>query len=358
MKHMNDNRQNQAVTSKKKKSIYKNTNKPSVQNNIIKNKNATFNRIFQSTTILSRSPSHSFSIPSPVHTMNSSFNMNLAKNMNKTAYRNNNYNNQYKKSKSIKISNNSINKGNFMQQSFNNNQYGNQNFNNNHFGNYNESDIAANNLANMLHSELTINLTKHEPRMNLYNQNQSNYSQQINPLSNRSKFFQHAKKHKKNNAHNQNIAQSLSANTHTALNQQRYVNRFKYTKPANVRNHAPYNTTQYIMYDYSKRRGNDQEIPNEIQQFSDDWNMVLATGTASATESLHKIGNNVNNSFIINNVFSLSKKLEEETKNAKSNHFVMASSLGSSYGSNEMNINIGNITNMPAENYPQLSSSL
>ena len=44
-----------------------------------------------------------------------------------------------------------------------------------------------------------------------------------------------------------------------------------------TKNNAPYNTTQYIMYDYSKRRSlKEQECPNEQQQFSDDWNRALA----------------------------------------------------------------------------------
>lgn len=44
-----------------------------------------------------------------------------------------------------------------------------------------------------------------------------------------------------------------------------------------TKNNAPYNTTQYIMYDYSKRRSlKEQECPNEQQQFSDDWNNALA----------------------------------------------------------------------------------
>lgn len=40
---------------------------------------------------------------------------------------------------------------------------------------------------------------------------------------------------------------------------------------------APYNTTQYLMYDYSKRRGplKDQICPDEQEQFTNDWNFAL-----------------------------------------------------------------------------------
>ncbi|RNA32325.1 hypothetical protein BpHYR1_012257 [Brachionus plicatilis] len=40
---------------------------------------------------------------------------------------------------------------------------------------------------------------------------------------------------------------------------------------------APYNTTQYLMYDYSKRRGplKDQVCPDEQEQFTNDWNLAL-----------------------------------------------------------------------------------
>jgi hypothetical protein len=40
---------------------------------------------------------------------------------------------------------------------------------------------------------------------------------------------------------------------------------------------APYNTTQYIMHDYSRRMPalKDLQCPSEQQQFSNDWNMAL-----------------------------------------------------------------------------------
>lgn len=69
----------------------------------------------------------------------------------------------------------------------------------------------------------------------------------------------------------------------------RYSTRFKHARasipPAKDKKTAPYNTTQYIMHDYFKRRAIDQECPNEQQQFSDEWNMALATNAAAATVS-------------------------------------------------------------------------
>lgn len=280
---------------------------------------------------------------------------------------------KYKKSKNIKISNNS-NKGNFKQKQFHHNKQQ-QSF-------YN-AEMAANNLANMLHSELTINLTKNEPRMVLFNNNNTTYSQQqqqnnnINPLMSR-KFFQQVtggKHHKKNcnffkytpkrnnyyfNNYNPKIvqqqqqlmAQSLGNNVPMPA---RYVNRFKYIKPANTRNHAPYNTTQYIMHDYSRRRANDQECPNEQQQFSDDWNMALTTGTTGATESLNKIAKNIN-SPVINTNALISLSVEEQVENGR-----VLGSLGSSLGScqhlSEMNMRLDNAV-VEDGSVQQLSSSL
>jgi hypothetical protein len=168
MKHMNTNRQQiQTLKSKKKKSFSNKNNRGNnnFSNNNNNKNNATFNRIFQSTTILSRSPSHSFSLPSPaqvnqLNTMNSNLNMNTQRinSFSKTAYRNNNYNNQYKKSKGIKISNNSINKGNIMNQAHQHHHhhqkqhYMNSNYHGSNYNNMNNaSDIANNHLANMLH---------------------------------------------------------------------------------------------------------------------------------------------------------------------------------------------------------------
>lgn len=153
------------------------------------------------------------------------------------------------------------------------------------------------------------------------------------------------------------VSQSLGAETQVG---QRYVNRFKYIRPANVRNAAPYNTTQYIMFDYSKRRNNDQECPNEVQQFADDWDMALANGTTSVTDSLV----NSNNDALI----SLSSKIIAEPHRlaATTLSTSLESSLASSNDSTMMTINenANTTNNKPqqqantTDNYHQLSSSL
>ena len=68
----------------------------------------------------------------------------------------------------------------------------------------------------------------------------------------------------------------------------RYSTRFKHARAsippaAKDKKTAPRNSTQYIMHDYAARRAIDQECPNEQQQFSDEWNMALATNAAAAT---------------------------------------------------------------------------
>lgn len=372
MKYMTKTRRLQ-TTKKRNKAFNKNnktTQKNSNTNFTVKD--AAFTRIFQSTTFLSRSPSHSFVAPSSFnpsskmmsygHFQNNQSNYRV--NQNSTASKNH----QFKKSKSIKISNNS-NKGNhFMKHhqhhynNNNNNMNSNQHymqmsskpykFNQNQNNSSNmASDIAANNLANMLHSELTINLSKTEPRMVLYNN--TPYSQQqgsLNPFSNRSKFFQQPKNQKKNKKSQNHLGLSQSVGASPAVNP-RYMNKFKYIKPANTRTHAPYNTTQYIMHDYSKRRANEQECPNEIQQFSDEWNLALANATANRTEPMNQIANNINKSFINTNALISLSTIDDN---------VVSTSLGSSLGSNissELNIKINNNT-QPTENILQLSSSL
>lgn len=62
---------------------------------------------------------------------------------------------------------------------------------------------------------------------------------------------------------------------------------------------APYNTTQYLMYDYSKRRGplKDQQCPDEQEQFTNDWNLALNQGMDEGDPSL----------VLLKNFFSLNK---------------------------------------------------
>lgn len=266
----------------------------------------------------------------------------------------------YKKSKNIKINQNG---NNHFMKSHNkmNNQQSQHNFNN--YSGMNNFNNAANQLANMLHSELTINAPFYN-NPNNYSQQLQHPQQQANPVFNR-KFGKNQKKNKNGHRYSQQgneiMSQSLGAETQVG---QRYVNRFKYIRPANARNAAPYNTTQYIMFDYSKRRNNDQECPNEVQQFADDWNMALANGTTSVTDSLV----NSNNDALI----SLSSKIDEPQRHAAvalstSLESSLASSNGSTGGSTMMastteNAYTNNIMAQQqvdiTDNFQQLSSSL
>lgn len=368
-------------TSKKKKTFNSKFNHINNSNNnssVQYSARQAFNHIFQSTTILSRSPSHSLAMTNYgnygvqlSHAKNHSFsprinsinNSMMSNNASSMMSNNNSFKSfPHKKSKSIKISNNN-NKGHFMKH---NNMQHNFNNNNNYngFSNFNN---AANQLANMLHSELTINTSFYNSHNNNYSQQQQ--IQQSNPVFNRVMKFGKGPKKNKNGKRirrygRQNwgpffkpyvnrkylgryqqqqqdmMSQSLGAENQVS---QRYVNRFKYIRPANVRNAAPYNTTQYIMFDYSKRRANDQECPNEVQQFADDWNMALANGANGLSSSLI----NTNNEALI----SLSHKLGEATS--------LGSSLSSSNGSTTVMLSSAdNNTAVITDNFQQLSSSL
>lgn len=285
MKFASNNRPNnqRLATNKKKKSFTPNTNRGNsnpVVNSNTPTRNSHFSKLVQQTTFLSRSPSHTFQ-PETMYQQQYQSNSHPNQQTNQQqinfnpAFKNfqNPKKQNYKKSKNIKICSNPNNKGNFAKgvghQQHHYQQYPQKQFVN--------SDLAANNLANMLQSELTINLTKHEPRMVLFNNNNTNYSQQ--PCS---------------SSGNQMTNRFQQMNTKKNSYPHSYLqNRFKYVKPTHVRTHAPYNTTQYIMYDYSKRRSTNQVcITNDpIKQFSDDWNMTLVNGTANVTESLNKLAN-------------------------------------------------------------------
>lgn len=417
------NARSHRFTSKKKKipTVFnKNTSKNNPTRPRTAQKSTAFSRIFQSTTILSRSPSHSLIMTnygnhgshhlshknhtfSPrVHNNQNNNNMsnfNMSGPFNMKSNNNNFKNFQYKKSKSIKINQNG---NNHFMKSHHNKQQHQHNFNS--YNGLNNFNNAANQLANMLHSELTINTS-------FYN-NPNNYSQklqhsqqqqqQANPVFNRKFNGKNMKKngnmissrncwycgkpprapamyykymdpqfkryvnhkslgHRYSQQGNSDMmSQSLGAETQVG---QRYVNRFKYIRPANVRNAAPYNTTQYIMFDYSKRRNNDQECPNEVQQFADDWNMALANGTTSVTDSLV----NSNNDALI----SLSSKIIAEPHRlaAATLSTSLESTLASSNDSTgstmmAINENANTTKNKPQhqadtmDNYHQLSSSL
>ncbi len=420
MKQSRPNYQRLATSHKKKKTFTTATNKSQTHSSTL-NKHNQVSKIFQSTTFLSRSPSHSFQPPLMQQKM-SQFNGNFQRNSaNSNCFLFNSNqrqmvapiaNNQqfrtfqnakkqkYIKSKNIKISSNS-NKGNFMK-GFHHPVNCQQP---QHYNNQFNSDQAANNLANMLQSELTINLTKHEPRKVLYNNHNTTYSQHnmINMPNNNNSInnnninnnnlimnnrfqklkncnrnfksnvsystarFNYFKYHyQKNLAYQSNQSNQLAPQCpgSAPVNQHRYFNRFKYVKPANVRTHAPYNTTQYIMYDYSRRRP-DQECPNEQQQFSDDWDMALVNGTSNTTESLNKLA--MDNPLInANGLISLSENanLELATASSSSSNQVVcfSSSLGSSLGSNisgELVLKLDNNMTAAMENdRQQLSSSL
>lgn len=409
MKFMKQSRQNslRLTTSHKKK---KNSPTQATANKIhtsSNNSHRQFSKIFQSTTFLNRSPSHSFQPPLMQQKMNQ-FNANFQRSnniisagavlfnsnqrqvpknhrqanhdmpiANNQQFRNfqNTKKQKYKKSKNIKISSNS-NKGYFMKGFHHPTHY--QQQQQLHYNNQFNSDQAANNLANMLQSELTINLTKHEPRKVLYNNHTTTYSQHnmINMPNNNNNDNNNINNNLTTNNRFQKLKNSYQPGQTTQLasqcpssgvmNQQRYVNRFKYVKPANVRTHAPYNTTQYIMYDYSRRRPTDQECPNEQQQFSDDWDMALVNGTSNATESLNKLANDINNPLVnANGLISLSENANIEvvsTSSSSSNQVVCFSgSLGSSLGSNmsaDLVMKLDNITAAMENNPQQLSSSL
>lgn len=71
---------------------------------------------------------------------------------------------------------------------------------------------------------------------------------------------------------------------------------------------APYNTTQYLMYDYSKRRGplKDQVCPDEQEQFTNDWNLAL-----------NQTDENDPTLILLRNLFSVKKN--NETQEAERN---------------------------------------
>ncbi len=303
---------------------------------------------------------------------NRNFNKNVNKNANKNVSRQVVPNLSYQKQKSQPIQMNRSNFGNSaqpQQQAYFNQQ-------NHQSGSFNSSFgfNAATSLANMFqNSELTVNLTNNEPRLVIFNNNISNnnnamslFNASLNHANanlretnkffnnNSQKPFHHSKQQQQNRQQtpSESIAINCNLNKNTlsypfesynyktktiaslntgykhntalAVNTnnhgQRYPNRFKYVKPTNIthsatKNSAPYNTTQYIMFDYSRRRTHDQECPTEQNSFTDEWNMALAansdqskeaTNSTSSTRSINTIP--INNDSIIKvnyNEFSL-----------------------------------------------------
>jgi len=235
--------------------------------------------------------------------------------------KNANINNRFQQKKSNPIQ---INRNNFAQQ-----QQQQPNFNLNMFQN----------------SELTVNLTNNEPRLVIFNNNPS--SQSFNLPNNSNKLINYFNNNKfkpqsqQQQQHHQfqrqlsNSATTTSANleasncfkqnitpttvgTQQQQQQQRYSsNRFKYIKSIShsaTKNSAPYNTTQYIMFDYSRRR-RDEEYPNEQKSFSDEWNMHLAAANKETNNNPIEI--NDNNASIISvnyNHFSLNNSSKQDNK--------------------------------------------
>lgn len=163
----------------------------------------------------------------------------------------------------------------------------------------------------------------------------------------------------------------ILASNNANINSQRYTNRFKYVKPTSIthsatKNSAPYNTTQYIMFDYSRRRTHDQECPTEQNSFTDEWNMALAanseaTNSTSSTRSTNPIP--INNDSIIKvnyNQFSLNLNEDDSTRPLRSQFSLSEQNLEKMdqedlTGEGEENMMQ---ENQPHECMPQLSSSL
>lgn len=176
------------------------------------------------------------------------------------------------------------------------------NFNNNPNLNFN---FNSNQQHQQLQTDLTINLTKNQPRLVVFNSNQFNPIAPLMPTGVQTR--QQATNTRKNpfngnnnfsNQFNQPQQQAnvvaVSTGTHkyntraTSASIPNGVNRFKFFKPSKPqgatnspgngkkKNTAPYNTTQYIMYDYNKRVSPVTATEPSLaeQQFTDDWNMM------------------------------------------------------------------------------------
>ena len=223
----------------------------------------------------------------------------------------------YKKSSPINIApqQNTHKFANFTQ------SFHNYNHNSHNLMNFDPANTVAT-LAQIIRNELTINLTKDEPRLVMHNSNsnvirsnannsmflrnkfnqQSKFNHNLRPFQLHNQFAQlnvnnkngtfklnkhglddHYKYHRFNFFKGPMLSTGAgvsSLNKNFKVNIHRYpTNRFKYIKPNSVKNNAPYNTTQYIMYDYSKRTPHDQVCPNEQQQFCDEWNFALANSS-------------------------------------------------------------------------------
>ncbi|CAF0920666.1 unnamed protein product [Brachionus calyciflorus] len=152
---------------------------------------------------------------------------------------------------------------------------------------------------NQMRNELTINVTKNEPRLVIYNQQKShpgNFFPHTNPphqhqhhqhplpyAQSRPQTIPNFKYQNKNQSHYHSHQNSYQNSYQKNQNRYKFFNTNQTNKLK-----APYNTTQYLMYDYSKRRGplKDQQCPDEQQQFTNDWNMALNQSEQENTKFL------------------------------------------------------------------------
>ena len=290
---MNIKRNNhRLITSKKKKafnSTYNYRNKPATAIN-----KSPLQTIFENTTFLSQ-PNQFKNMLSNQQHFNTNFNyngMNQRFKRSKPSKGSNRSNNFYLNTcKNMKVSSST-----YQQQQQQRQQQ------------FLAAEAAATNLANLLYHELTINLTRDEPRIVIMNKTSNNGShiyltskqsaQNICPniLNNNSNHLARLSDHSNGTRMGAAPPPSFANKRVSPVKNRNYLSRFKYFKPAgHVRNHAPFNTTQYIMYDYSKRRLHDKDCTNEQKQFTDDWNYALANTQAHADnapkQSLNRIEN-------------------------------------------------------------------
>jgi hypothetical protein len=94
---------------------------------------------------------------------------------------------------------------------------------------------------------------------------------------------------------------------------------------------APYNTTQYIMHDYSTRMPSLKQLtcPDEHQQFSNDWNMALLqeaitpTSTAVNFDTAAAVDESLNDEDMM---MHLEESLPSAKKSKSENHLPASSS--------------------------------
>ena len=297
---MNIKRNNHRLITSKKKKAFTNSYNNNINNRV---KPVTFvnksplQTIVENTTFLSK-PNHVKNMLSNQHThFNTSFNYN-------------GMNQRFKRSKPSKGSNRS---NNFYLNTCKNMKVSSSTYHHQQQQQRQQqflaAEAAATNLANLLYHELTINLTRDEPRMVIMNKTSHNGSQIYltskqsaqnicpNILNNNSNHLARLSDDSNGTCGASGAVSravpSFANKRVSPVKNRNYLSRFKYFKPAgHVRNHAPFNTTQYIMYDYSKRRHHDKDCTNEQKQFTDDWNYALANKQALDNEAAQSMALN------------------------------------------------------------------